>query len=60
MEPTEVSNTDLSEHKQLPLSSWIADDKAAPVVDLQLMKGGLRLAGYLERAFRMAGSDERQ
>jgi hypothetical protein len=34
--------------------------KAAPVVDLQLMKGGLRLAGYLERAFRVSGSDERQ
>jgi hypothetical protein len=34
--------------------------KAAPVVDQQLTKGGLRLAGYLERAFRVAGAGERQ
>jgi hypothetical protein len=34
--------------------------KAAPVIDQQLMKGGLRLAGYLERALRVSGSDERQ
>jgi hypothetical protein len=33
---------------------------AVPVVDLQLMRGGLRLAGYLEHAFRVSGSDERQ
>lgn len=34
--------------------------KAAPIVDEQLMRGGVRLAGYLERAFRAGGSGDRQ